>query len=185
MQRLYRAVGVNVAVNGYDEFNGATATRFSVIDSRAELREFFTQANYRDNLLLIYLVRGISTTAGLEGAIGIAGGIPGPPGIYSTGQSGVAVGWETTQGRTDSLALTMTHETGHYLGLFHTRERLEPCVTATQQNCSAWGAVDALADTPADDTGAMRYVMYWQAVGGNDLISPRQGLVMRRSPLVY
>jgi hypothetical protein len=185
MQRLYRAVGVNVAVNGYDEFNGATATRFSVIDSRTELQELFAQANYRENLLPIYVVRGISTAAGLEGAIGVAGGIPGPAGIFSTGQSGVVVGWETTLGRTDALPLTMAHESGHYLGLFHTRERLDPCATASQTNCAGWGSVDAITDTPTPDNEAARYMMYWQAIGGNDLISPGQGLVMRRSPLVY
>jgi hypothetical protein len=185
MQRLYRAVGVNVVVNGYDEFTPANAARFAVIDSRAELQELLAQGSYRDNLLPIYLVRGISTAAGLEGAIGVAGGIPGPAGIYSTGQSGVVVGWETTQGRTDALPLTMAHESGHYLGLFHTRERLEPCATVTQTNCAGWGAVDAITDTPTPDNEAARYMMYWQAVGGNDLISPGQGLVMRRSPLVF
>ncbi len=185
MQRLYRAVGVNVVVNGYDEFTPANAARFSVIDSRAELRGFLAQVSYRDSLLPIYLVRGISTAAGLEGAIGVAGGIPGPAGIFSTGQSGVVVGWETTQGRTDALPLTMAHESGHYLGLFHTRERLEPCATASQTNCAGWGAVDAITDTPTPDNEAARYMMYWQAVGGNDLISPGQGLVLRRSPLVF
>lgn len=185
MQRLYRAVGVNVVVNGYDEFNPASAARFSVIDSRAELQELLAQASYRESILPIYLVRGISTSAGLEGAIGVAGGIPGPPGTFSTGQSGVVVGWETTLGRTDVLPLTMAHETGHYLGLFHTRERLAPCATVTQTDCSGWGGADAITDTPNDDAAAARYLMYWQAVGGNELLSPGQGLVLRRSALVY
>lgn len=186
MQRIYRSVGVNVVVNGYDDLNPTDAARFGVIDSRDELQQLFSRASYGTAMLPLYFVRGISSSAGLEGAIGVAGGIPGPSGIYSTAQSGVVVGWETTfSPRSDQLALTMTHECGHFLGLFHTRERLAPCTTAGQMDCSPWGGVDAIADTPNDDAGAARYLMYWQAVGGNEMLSPTQGLVLRRGPLVY
>jgi len=96
------------------------------------------------------------------------------------------VGWETTfSPRADQLALTMAHEVGHYLGLFHVRERLPACTTSGQMDCSPWGGVDPIADTPTDETNAARYIMYWLAVGGNELLSPTQGLVWRRNPLVY
>ena len=64
-------------------------------------------------------------------------------------------------------------------------DALAHCATASQTNCAGWGSVDAITDTPTPDNEAARYMMYWQAIGGNDLISPGQGLVMRRSPLVY
>jgi hypothetical protein len=52
-------------------------------------------------------------------------------------------------------------------------------------NCSPWGGVDAIDDTPNANTLAARYLMYYLAVGGNELLSPTQGLVLRRNPLVH
>jgi hypothetical protein len=75
MQRVYRGAGINVVVNGYDDLNASDGARLGVIDNRTELQEVMTRASYGTALVPIYMVRGISASAGLEGAIGVAGGI--------------------------------------------------------------------------------------------------------------
>ncbi|MBL8601692.1 MAG: hypothetical protein JNK72_07200 [Myxococcales bacterium] len=184
MTRIFAQVGVNLQVTNYDDISGPTAQRLAIIDSRAELQEAYTLTSpFSGDVLPIIMVRGISSSAGLENAIGIAGSIAGPPGIHGTVQSGVVVGWESTQGfGRDVLAITMAHECGHFLGLWHTRERLPACTSNTQMECSPFGAVDPISDTPTT-AAAEANLMYYSANGGT-VVSPGQGNVLLRNPLV-
>lgn len=187
MQSIYRPVGLNVRVVGARDLSAADAARFSVIDTQQEYRELLTRsAGLTGDVLPLFLVRGISTSAGLEGAIGVAGAINGPPGVYGTLQSGVVVGWETTLGRRDLLAQTMAHECGHYLGLWHTVENVSerpPCTMSGQQDCSLFGGVDPISDTPTNASAAS-YLMHWVTNGTNSVLSAGQGRVMRGFPVV-
>jgi hypothetical protein len=185
MRQIYAAANVGLDVVGYQDFPAALAARYAVIDSRAELQELFARtAGAVGPVLNLMLVRGISSSAGLENAIGIAGAIAGPAGLHGTVASGVVAGWETTLGRVDLLPQTLAHECGHYLGLWHTRESQAACATPSQMMCSPFGGVDPITDTPTDASAA-NYLMYWQASnGGNVAISPGQSVVMRGHPLV-
>ena len=186
LRSIYAAVGVNVTVDAYVDLAAADAARFATIDSQDELRALFQRsAGVMGDVLPIFLVRGISTNAGLENAIGIAGSINGPPGISGTVSSGVVASWDNTFGRTDLLAQVLAHECGHYLGLWHTMERNPPCTTAGQADCSLWGGVDNLTDTPATMAGAARNLMYWTTNGSNELLSAAQGLMMRGNPIIH
>ncbi|MDB4932609.1 MAG: hypothetical protein JWM10_5093 [Myxococcaceae bacterium] len=186
MRAIYATAGVNVFVDGYADLRAADGARFATIDSQEELRSLFRlTAGVTGDVLPLFIVRGISSTAGLENAIGIAGGIDGPPGIHGTGSSGVVVSWDNTFGRTDLLAQVMAHECGHYLGLWHSMERLAACTAAGQMDCSLWGGVDNLSDTPATMAGASRNLMYWTTSGNNEALSAGQGLMMRVNPLVH
>ncbi|TAK29971.1 MAG: hypothetical protein EPO40_09120 [Myxococcaceae bacterium] len=186
MRAIYASVGVNLAVEGYADLSAADAARFATIDSQEELRALFQRSSgMTGDVLPIFLVRGISSAAGLENAIGIAGGINGPPGIFGTVSSGVVASWDNTFGRTDLLAQVLAHECGHYLGLWHTMERNPACTTAGQADCSLWGGVDNLTDTPATMAGASRYLMYWTTSGSNELVSAGQGLMMRGNPIIH
>ncbi len=184
MRRIYTAAGVNLALLGYLDADAAAATRYSVIDSTQELHELFaTTGSNPDPVLNLMFVRGISSSAGLENAVGVAGTIGGPAGVNGTFASGVVIGWETTMGgRTDILPQVMAHECGHYLGLWHPVEQLAGCTSATQTMCSPFGGVDAITDTPTGATAAAN-LMYWQAQGGSTLTAG-QGVVMRGHMLV-
>lgn len=185
MRAIYATVGVNVVVDGYADLLPALGARFATIDSQEELRELFAQSGgVTPDSLVVFLVRGIATNAGLENAIGIAGGINGPPGINGTIASGVVASWDNTGGRTDLLGQVLAHECGHYLGLWHVRERLDPCTTTTQMDCSLWGGVDNIADTPTGATAA-QYLMYWVTNGTNDRLTAGQGRMMRLNPMVH
>jgi hypothetical protein len=185
MRQIYAAANVGLEVVGYQDFPAAQAARYAVIDSRAELQELFAQTGRATGPVLnLMLVRGISGSAGLENAIGIAGAIAGPAGLHGTIASGVVAGWESTLGRTDLLPQTIAHECGHYLGLWHTRESQAPCATPAQTMCSPFGGVDPITDTPTDASAA-NYLMYWQASNGSNVtLSPGQSIVMRAHPLV-
>lgn len=186
MRTIYASVGVNLAVEGYADLSATDAARFATIDSQEELRALFQRSSgMTGDVLPIFLVRGISSAAGLENAIGIAGGINGPPGIFGTVSSGVVASWDNTFGRNDLLAQVLAHECGHYLGLWHTMERNPACTTAGQADCSLWGGVDNLTDTPATMAGASRYLMYWTTTGSNELVSAGQGLMMRGNPIIH
>ena len=129
-------------------------------------------------------MQSIADTAGLEGAVGVAGAIDGPPGIQGTVQSGVVAGWSSTlAGANDILGQVLAHECGHFLGLWHTRENLPACTTAGQMMCSIWGGVDNVTDTPAGPTAA-NYLMYWSTDGRNTALSAGEALMMRLNPLV-
>ncbi len=67
---------------------------------------------------------GIFFVGGLgDIAAGIAGGVPGPPGMQGTGSSGIAIAGDTFDpGISERLETAIAHELGHFFGLFHTSE---------------------------------------------------------------
>ncbi|MBL8684146.1 MAG: hypothetical protein JNK05_33540 [Myxococcales bacterium] len=188
MRQAYATVGINVSVAGYEDVSTADAARYTIIDSQTEMDDLFaTRMAANVNEVNVYFVRSLATSAGLDGAIGVAGDIVGPPGVHGTIQSGVVISWDGTAnggGARDLLSNTISHEVGHYLGLWHTRERLAPCTAPTQMDCGPFGAVDPISDTPTDATGAGRNTMFWSATPGLLTFSAGQGRVLRSSVLV-
>lgn len=188
MRQAYASVGITVAVAGYEDVTAADAARYTIIDSSTEMDDLFaTRTAANSDEVNVFLVRSIAATTGLDGAIGIAGDIVGPPGVHGTIQSGVVIGWDSTAnggGARDLLSNTLSHEVGHYLGLWHTRERLAACTSPTQMDCGPFGAVDPISDTPADAAGAARNTMFWSATPGLLTFSAGQGRVLRSSVIV-
>lgn len=199
LDSILGARGVGVGAVRYVQVTGADASALSVIDSSdgpsSELSRLFRLSEGQTNRALnLFLVRSISTGAGESGgiALGVAGGIPGPPGVHGTMHSGVVVSFDTSVVGSDfrTVAQIMSHEIGHYLGLFHSTERSRPCaageVPSATVTCAPFGGGDTLADTTRGDG---RNLMYF-ALGGTDgdtynvRLSEGQGFVMTRNPLV-
>ncbi len=137
--------------------------------------------------LNFFMVEEIQGSRAGYTVLGVAGGIPGPP-EHGTRRSGVAVSMAGFRHSPGQLALTMAHEAGHYLGLFHTSE-------------ASGRASDPLADTPTcgpdrddDADGLVDYgecegagrdnLMFWAAGAEADGLTADQGFVLLRNPVV-
>lgn len=105
---------------------------------------------------------------------GISGGIPGMPLAKGTTHSGVAVSTSAFLNDPATVAVVMAHETGHFLGLYHSQEN----------NMFGGPAVyDNISDTANTASGAQANLMYFSA-GTATTLTPGQGLVMRNNPWV-
>jgi hypothetical protein len=187
MQTIYQQVGIDVVVDGYADITGTDASTYSVIDTEDEFEQLLTRsASSTGDVLNLFFVRSVSMSAGLEGAIGVAGDIVGPPGIHGTIHSGVVVGWESTMGfgGPDVTAQTMAHECGHYLGLWHTQESQPGCTGMLGSGCSPFCGVDPNTDTPSGRASEPYLRNWYTSDGSNTTLSSGEGIVMRSNPLV-
>ena len=69
----------------------------------------------------------------------------------------------------ERMGRVMAHEAGHFLGLFHTVERVS-------------GVVDSLSDTPESAAESRDNLMFFAAE--NEVLSEQQKEVLRSHPLV-
>ncbi len=188
LNSTYAAASISFNVAGYFDVSGS---QFSVIDSTdgpsSELGQLFAQSAGRSNHALnVFLVRSIS--AGGGSTLGIAGGIPGPPAVHGTSHSGVVVSFDTgvVGGGSTIPGQILSHEIGHYLGLFHNVENDPACTGgAVPPGCSPFGGVDPIEDTNRSN----RNLMFWalQTFGGgvvNNRMTDGQAFVLIRNPLV-
>ena len=200
LRDIFRPANIELGEINYIETTTPEATELSIIDSvtgpDSEMARLFRlSAGRTETAINIFFVRAIVESLDGSVALGIAGGIPGPPAIHGTGHSGVVVavdpavvGVGSDAGRI--VGQIMAHEIGHYLGLFHTRERSAPCSPGTgptpTNSCAPFGGEDVIPDTQADD-GAN---LMWYSVGGADGrtfnidLTSGQAFVLRRSPVV-
>jgi hypothetical protein len=201
LRDIFDAVGLSLGVIAYRDVPAAVVSRLSVIDSTdgadSELAELFRlSSDASPNVLPLFLVRSIATSGPDGGvALGVAGGIPGPPGLSGTMHSGVAISYDAAivgSGATGerNVAQIMAHEGSHFLGLYHNRERLRPCPAGTGPTmadpCAPFGGEDVIADTSRSDGDNLM----WWALGGdtgrryNVTLTDGQAYVLLRSPLV-
>jgi hypothetical protein len=197
---IYAPAGITLGTIRYFDLSDPGGT-LSVLDSTdgptSELSQLLALgADRTEDGVDVFFVRGIADDRSGGITLGIAGGIPGPANVHGTIHSGVAVSFDArivgsgTDGARN-IAQIMAHEMGHYVGLFHNRERLSACPAGTgpdeTRRCSPFGGEDVIADTSrSDGTNLM-----WYALGGEDgrtynvALSNGQGFVMRASPLVH
>ena len=185
--------GITIGEVQYFDVPASQAASFAVIDTiegkDSELRRLFeVSSGAPNNAMNFFLVREIKGGGSGFTILGIAGGIPGIPFEQGTNASGVAVTTLDLAQDPKSVARTMAHEGGHWLGLWHT----------TEQNGEMH---DPLSDTPecppSRDTNADKiltskecqgagaeYLMFWEAGPTASTLSGNEGYVLQRNPVV-
>jgi hypothetical protein len=147
------------------------------------LRQVPTLSNLASNPVAcnVFFVREITDDEG-SGLFGIALGIPAALTIPGTVSSGVVINVSAHQvaGGFDAreLGQTITHETGHSLGLYHTSERDASLYDTISDTAECAGADPLAAEACADGAN----FMFWS--GRDFAVTPGQSYVMLRSPVV-
>ena len=160
-------VDLNLSVGSvrYSDFSGSVDT-YANIEGPEEFGDLLRTAS-SDAEITFFLVAGFDLGDG-GSLLGRAGGPPGVAGHGGTSKSGVVVNVANLVAAPDEVALTMAHEGGHFLGLFHPTE-------------SDGSGVDPLADTPGEPDNVM-----WATpeVGVATHFSADQAWVVARNPIV-
>ena len=189
MADTYAAGGVTVSIDGYADVPGSN---FTIIDTtegpNSEMAQLFARGTPgTGNVLDVFFVRSIEGGGGRGITLGVAGGIPGPPGEHASLTSGVLVAFDPdVVGNTRNLGQVIAHEAGHYLGLFHSTENGRPCSPGEFEGCAPFGGGDTLADTTRGDERNMMYFAIQTFRDGtvNNQLSDGQAFVLQRNPLV-
>ena len=193
-RQVLSMVGITVADITYVDIN---APALDIIDSASgytsELAQLFRMSSgTNEDILNLFLVQNI--TAGGTGefnTLGIAGGIPGPPRVQGSSHSGVVIAFDPGvvgpgTGGGFIAGTVAAHESGHFLGLYHTTENGRPCaageIPTMANHCAPFGGSDVIGDTAyGDSSNLMNFAIVGAA--SNDRLTPGQGFVELRNPL--
>jgi len=221
-QGILAQAGITANVTFYDVSASDRArfgTNLSVTNTGPceEMNQMFTLSSANGgNVMNLFLVQGLqsSDSNGSFYVVGVDGTIPGPSSFDGTVQSGAVVSIADLYARTsyctgglnvncgaDSVAYVAAHETGHFLGLFHTTEREGdifdpitdtpkcPCSTcastADRPRCGTSNPPNMLASSCVSSScGGGDNLMFWLLAPVGKL-SAQQAQVMRLNPLVH
>lgn len=163
MQSFYTGVGITLGPITYDDVEDPPESVDAMGSSQNDL---FATNGYGDGLALFFVAR---ITAPFGGGIGgVAGGIPGPTLQPNTARSGVVVATEIDRDP-DAIGHIMGHESGHFLGLFHSIE--------------FFGQRDQIDDTP-ENPGDQSNLMFPTVTAAEARLTPGQGWVLHKNASV-
>jgi hypothetical protein len=163
----------------------------------------------------LFLVPRISGGSATTTIVGLDGDIPGPATVNGTVMSGAVASAEDLLAGTcpspgeplalatcgaDLVGYIAAHETGHFLGLYHTSERNgmqhDPLDDTPHCDCASYcgfsrrvcrtGLPASSCDQHYEQCSGGKNLMFWlvQASTSAGRLSPQQGRVIRASPLV-
>ena len=177
LEGLLGASGISVGQVQYFDAPPELSMIETTSGPESDLAALFSSPGPEPTLALqVFFVDQIHTETddGTAIVLGIAGGIPGPPLLAGSVHSGVVVSTLPPFGPEDHLGTVLTHELGHFLGLFHVVENPDVAYVP-----------DPLSDTPDDDT---LNVMWWSVDSSVEQsgkhLSGMQSEVLRRNPVV-
>jgi len=230
IQSIMANAGIAVNVQFFDVSDAARArfgTNLNVTSTGPcdEMNQMFTLSSANSgNLMNLFLVQGLRATnsSGTGMVVGVDGTIPGPSSFNGTVNSGAVVSiadlfsslagcpngaYDVGACGPDEVAFIAAHETGHFLGLFHTTEQEGadfdpltdtpkcPCTscasTSQRSRCGTYGTnAPALLGTncsSAPTCGGGDNLMFWFLQSGVSAgrLSSQQSQVMRLNPTVH
>lgn len=166
MRAFYAGVGITLDPVTYDDVPDPPEEVDATGGPNSGMHQLFAQNDYEDGVALFFVSRLTSPFGG--GVGGVSGGIPGPSLQANTPRSGVVVATELDPDP-DAIGHIMGHESGHYLGLFHTIEFI--------------GLQDQIDDTSPSQRDQSN-LMFPTVTSGEASLSPGQGWVLHHNASV-
>jgi len=206
---IYAQASIGVRAISYVDITGGDADTYGIIDSDAELASLFQLSPDESNISLnIFLVNDIQTGGAGFSVLGLAGGVPGPPVLQGTSRSGVAVSMasyleatasgdqELIDTATGELEIIMAHESGHFLGLYHTVERNGLALNGEINGEDPLGDTTTCPDSAdSDENGILSptecagqgagNLMFWSPDNDARALTGNQGTIMLANPLIH
>ncbi len=134
----------------------------------------------------VFMVQEISNlSAGSATILGLSAGPPGSAGLSGTSKSGLAVSALDLEHAPEDVSMILSHELGHFLGLFHTTEKngSKHDPLSDTPECLEDGNENGVRNTHECTKAGSDNVMWWtlQQDGKRKPMSEEQSWLLRRS----
>ncbi|MGB0589323.1 MAG: hypothetical protein ACPGU1_06555 [Myxococcota bacterium] len=173
-EAVYAQIGVGIGTITWRDIDDSYSFIDGIMGPEADFEAAAAQTDGAPpgvNFIFVDEIVDSSNPLGGFGVIlGVSGGIPGPVGLQGTPRSAVIVDVSPPEMAGDiPFGITMAHEMGHFLGLYHSSEM--PFVNMH----------DPLPDTGENDVSNL---MFFEASNGGTTLTDNQGSVIRGNPWV-
>jgi hypothetical protein len=174
VETIYAQIGIRIGTITWRDIDESYSFIDGLMGPGADFEAAAAQtdgAPHGVNFIFVDEIMDSSNPLGAFGVIlGVSGGIPGPTGLQGTPRSAVIVDVSPPEMAGDiPFGVTMAHEMGHYLGLYHSSEM--PFANIH----------DPLPDTADNDAANL---MFFEASNGGTTLTEDQGAVIRGNPWV-